>query len=243
MSTPKPPALEITGATVAGRIADVRLTLARGTLTGLVGPNGSGKSTLLQVAAGVLAPDTGGVFWGGRALAEIPQRERGRLAAWTPQGTHFEFAFTVRSVVGQGRFAHGDDGAGVAEALDALDLGALAERPVTRLSGGERQRVLLARALATGAPLQLWDEPLSPLDPRHALEVLARARALAAAGSAVLFSLHDLALARELDSVLVMDGGRLAGFGPPAEILSPALLRDTFRVRAAERPRLVLEPL
>ena len=233
-------ALELTHATVPGRLAGVSLALAPGLLAGLVGPNGSGKSTLLQFAAGVL-PGTGGLAWAGRSPADIPALERGRLAAWVPQEARFEFGFTVAAVVAQGRFAHGDDGRGVDEALARFDLTALAERPVHRLSGGERARVLLARALATDAPLQLWDEPFAALDPRHALEGLKLAVELARGGRTVLFSLHDLRAAHCLDHLVVLHEGRLRAAGPPDDVLTPELLREVFGVRARTAPGLILD--
>jgi iron complex transport system ATP-binding protein len=218
----------------------VSLRLAPGSIVGLVGPNGSGKSTLLSVAAGLL-PSGGPVLWGGRTVVSMDPLERGRSAAWVPQEARFEFGFSVRSVVSQGRFAHGDDESGVDEALAALDLGKLADRPVNRLSGGERQRVLLARALATTAPLQLWDEPLASLDPRHALEVLKLAYGMSRAGSTILFSLQDLRLATCLDAVALLEGGRLLDFGPPASVLSEKALAGVFGVRARLTPSLVFE--
>lgn len=232
--------LDVIGATVEGRISDVSLRLPSGTMAGLVGPNGSGKSTLLQVAAGLL-PSGGEVRWGGRPLAAIPVLERGRRAAWVPQDARFEFGFSVRSVVAQGRFAHGDDEEGVDAALARFDLTALAHRPVNRLSGGERQRVLLARALATRALLQLWDEPLAPLDPRHALEVLMLGRELVQAGGTLLFSLHDLRVAHCLDIVVVLHQGRLRAAGKPDDVLTPELLHEVFGVRARTAPGLSIE--
>jgi iron complex transport system ATP-binding protein len=234
------PALTLTAATVAGRLHDVSLAIPPGTLAGLIGPNGSGKSTLLQVAAGLL-PSAAPVTWNDRPIAKIPFSERGRLAAWVPQEARFEFGFTVRSVVAQGRYAHGDDDRGVETALAQLDLTALVDRPVNRLSGGERQRVMLARALVTEAPLQLWDEPLAPLDPRHALEVLARAHHLTRAGATLLMSLHDLRAAHCLDYVIVLDKGRLRAAGKPDDVLTPQLLLDVFGVRARNLPGLTLE--
>jgi iron complex transport system ATP-binding protein len=226
---------------VPGRLRLASLALPRGALVGLVGPNGAGKSTLLQVAAGLLPPGSGGsVAWDGEALERISILDRGRRAAWVPQEAHFEFGFTVRAVVGQGRFAHGDDDAGVEDALARLELTALADRRVNELSGGERHRVLLARALATDAPLQLWDEPLAALDPRHGLEVLMLARERTKAGGTVVFSLHDLRVAHCLDLIVVLHEGRLRATGTPETVLTPELLREVFGVNARVEPGLTL---
>ncbi len=233
-------ALEIFEARVPGRLQETTLRLERGKLVALVGPNGSGKSTLLQFAAGVL-PGAGEVKWAGRNVKEISVLERGRCAAWVPQEAHFEFGFTVRAVVTQGRFAHGDDERGVDEALERFDLVGLAERPVTRLSGGERQRVLLARALVTEAPLQLWDEPLAALDVRHALETLRLASELARAGKTLLLSMHDLRVAHCFDAVAVMRAGRLVALGKPDDVLTPERVSEVFGVRARTGLGMILE--
>lgn len=226
---------------VPGRLWLERLALPRGTLVGLVGPNGAGKSTLLQVAAGLLSPGPGGgVAWDGEELTRIPVLDRGRRAAWVPQEAHFEFGFSVRSVVAQGRYAHGDDGAGVEEVLTRFDLARLAERPVNQLSGGERQRVMLARAVITGAPLQLWDEPLAPLDPRHGLELLMLANTLKEKGGTVVMSLHDLRIAHCLDLVVVLAGEKLRAAGRPRDVLTPELLREVFGVTARMGETLIL---
>lgn len=225
---------------VPGRLENVSLQVEAQRLVGLVGPNGSGKSTLLAVMAGLL-PAQGQIFWKEQPLEEIPIFDRARQLAWVPQEVQFEFGFTVRSVVAQGRFAHGDDDAGVEAALAQMDLSALADRPVNRLSGGERHRVLLARALATGASLQLWDEPLAALDARHGLQTLELARKLQLAGGSVLLSLHDLRLAHCLDELIVLHEGRLVAQGAPDAVLTPELLRTVFGVTARVGPGLILE--
>ena len=234
------PALHATDLSVPGRLEAVSLELGPGELVAMVGPNGAGKSTLIQALAGLL-PAHGPVHWNGQPLSHISVAERGRLLAWVGQETHFEFAFPVREVVAQGRYAWGDDPTGVAEALAELDLAFLADRPATRLSGGERHRVGLARALATQAPIQLWDEPVAQLDVRHALEVMRLARRLADGGSTVVVSLHDLRAAYRFDRVLVLDRGRLVGDGKPHEVLTATLIRQVFRVEATFVESLVPE--
>lgn len=233
-------ALHASHLSVPGRLEAVSLDLGPGELVALVGPNGAGKSTLIQALAGLL-PAHGTVLWNGQALSHIPAAERARRLAWVGQEAHFEFAFPVREVVAQGRYAWGDDPTGVVEALAELDLAYLADRPATRLSGGERHRVSLARALATQAPIQLWDEPVAQLDVRHALEVMRLARRLASGGGTVLVSLHDLRAAYRFDRVLVLDRGHLVGDGRPHEVLTAALIRQVFRVEATFVESLVPE--
>ncbi|MBI4913773.1 MAG: ABC transporter ATP-binding protein [Acidobacteria bacterium] len=225
---------------VPGRLEELSLALGPGELVALVGPNGAGKSTLLQALAGLL-PARGSVAWQGQEITRIPVLDRARRLAWVGQEAPFEFAFPVREVVAQGRYAWSDDPAGIAEALEELDITHLGDRPVTRLSGGERHRVGLARALATGAPLQLWDEPTAQLDVRHALEVFRLARRLASEGGTVLVSLHDLRAAYRFDRVLVLEGGRLAGNGIPHAVLTADLLLKVFGVRASFVESLVPE--
>lgn len=228
--------------TLGHRLQDVSLHLEPGLTVAMVGPNGAGKSTLLQVLAGLL-PAQGHIQWNGQELAKLPFLERGRTLAWLGQESHAEFAFPVRDVVAQGRHAWNDDDQGVDAAMATLDIQALAGRPITQLSGGERRRVFLARALATQAPLQLWDEPTASLDVQHSLEVMALAKRLAANGGTLLVSLHDLRQAFRFDRVIVLDRGRLVGFGKPHDVLTKDLIRSVFRVEATFVESLVLELL
>lgn len=234
------PALQASQLTVPGRLEAVSLDLGPGEMVAVVGPNGAGKSTLMQALAGLL-PAAGVIKWNGQSLSTLTIAERGRQLAWVNQEAQFEFAFPVREVVAQGRYAWGDDPSGVAEALAELDLTYLADRPATQLSGGERHRVSLARALATQAPIQLWDEPVAQLDVRHALEVLRLARTLASKGHTLVVSLHDLRAAYRFDRVLVLDHGRLVGNGAPHQVLTAALIRQVFRVEATFVESLVPE--
>jgi iron complex transport system ATP-binding protein len=118
--------------------------------------------------------------------------------------------------------------------LERVGVPDLADRGVLDMSGGERARVLLARLLATRAPLLVADEPVAGLDPDAQLLTLDLLRAEAKAGAAVVVTLHDLGLAaRTCDRILVLDHGRVAAEGAPAEALSPAVLASVFRLDGA----------
>jgi iron complex transport system ATP-binding protein len=231
------------GIEIDGRwiVRDVSLELHGGKLLALMGPNGSGKSTLLRLLGGLWRPSQGAALLDGQKLNSLPRRTIAQQLAYTPQDTHLDFAFTVREVVAMGRHAHlsrfqleGErDRAAVHEALRRADVAHLAERFVTELSGGERQRVLIARSLATAAPIILLDEPTASLDIAHALDVLELCRALVREDKAVAIALHDLNLAaRFADDVALLNDGHLVAHGTASEVLSPETISQVFGVQA-----------
>lgn len=211
----------------------------RGELIAIVGPNGAGKSTLLACLAGLRVPDVGAALMDGAPLAAMPARRRACCVAFLAQTPEIAWDVDVRAFVGLGRtprlgpFGLGlEDRAAVEAALATTGLEAFAERAVTRLSGGERARVLIARALAGETDWLLADEPLTGLDPGHALDALAFFRRLARdQGKGVLVTLHDLNLAaRFADRVLVLDKGRLVADGAPEVALTPEILSAVYGV-------------
>ena len=219
-------------------------TLEPGSVTVIVGPNGSGKTTLLRTLLGLRDPDEGEVLLDGRPLADHPLAARARACAWLPQRTELPWSLPVEQLVMLGRAPHlsalaapsREDHTIVSEALARVGLEGLRARDVRTLSGGELQRVLLARLLATRAPLLLLDEPTTALDIGHALALLELARELAGSGHGVVLSLHELELARRHgDRALLLRGDAAGSYalGPVAEVLSPALLSEVFAVEAS----------
>jgi iron complex transport system ATP-binding protein len=225
-------------------LRSVDLTLARGDLVALVGTNGSGKTTLLRLLTGVLRPDAGVVRFEGRRLADWRRLDLARRVAVLPQQLDLPVGFRVAELVGMGRAPHARrlfasteaDERAVARAL--ADAGALdlADRFAEELSGGERQRLLVAMALAQEPDLLLLDEPTLHLDLAHQVSLLATIRRLRdQRGLTVLAVLHDLNLAAAFaPRVAILDEGRVIADGPPAEVLSPDLVRRVFGVHVDE---------
>ncbi len=230
------------GVSLGGRevLAGLAFQVRPGERIAVVGPNGAGKTTLLRAVAGLI-PYGGRLALWGHEVREWPARARAKKVALVRQQAELAVDFTAAEIVALGRSPHlgwterlgADDRACVDAALGAVDLGALAGRPVTQLSGGEQQRVALAQALAQDAPLLLLDEPTAHLDVRHQLDLLARLATLADAGKTVVAALHDLdRAARFADRLWVLAEGTLVADGPPADVLTPDLLRRAFGVEA-----------
>jgi iron complex transport system ATP-binding protein len=238
--------LEVDAVTIrlSGRVIlqNVSLTAGHGELIFLLGPNGSGKTTLLRAIA-ALIPHEGRISLAGDVLSKLPSRSRAKKLAYLPQGHLAHWPLTAREVAAIGRAPHTStlsrlgtaDIAAIERALDAVDAGGLAQRPITELSGGERARVMLARALAVEAPLLLADEPVASLDPAHQLAVLGLLKQTADRGGCVLAALHDLTLAARFGTrVIVLDRNRIAADGPPQRVLTQDLLKRVFGLRALE---------
>ena len=199
----------------------VDLTIGRGEITVIVGHSGSGKSTLLDVVAGLREPSGGQVSVGG-SVSDADTRLAGSAVVFQ---TTLLRPGTVRENV-----VTGDAAADLVEIADLAQLDpVLAGLPDgweskigeggNTLSGGERQRVGLARALAKPAGVLLVDEATSSLDvvtERAVVESLERIRGT----RTIVVVTHRPALVAIADSVVVLDGGRVAESGPVEVLLA-----------------------
>lgn len=219
---------------------EVSLAVGRGELTMMLGPNGSGKTTLLRLLSGFLSPDSGQIMLAGRNLTQYGARARAAMLGVVPQTPPPALDFTVRDLVMLGCHAKlpqlsppsPEDRQRVDEAMAALDLTALADRPANRLSGGERQRVMLAGALALAPEALLLDEPTSALDPHHRLLVMRLLKDYAR-DHAVLMITHDFELAGVFaEQLLLVDGTGCLEAGPPELLLTAATLTRIYRTPA-----------
>jgi len=233
---------------------DASLTLSPGELVVLLGPNGAGKTSLLRVALGLTRPDSGTAMLGGEDAASLRAEARARAVSYLPQMRPLAWPITVRDVVALGRFAYGAspgrlgdaDASAVDAAINACDLGALANRATDTLSGGELARVHIARALASQAPLMVADEPVASLDPRHQHGVMRLIRDYVdgggigggigggnGGGGGALVVLHDLDLAaRYADRLVWMANGRTLADGTVSETMTADRIAQVYDVRA-----------
>ena len=223
MSSTTEPLVETRGLTVTYGsrtvLEDIDLTVGAGEIVTLIGPNGAGKTTLVKSVLGLVKPSAGSI-----------RRRAGLTIGYMPQRLQVErtLPLTVRRFLTLWQRV---DRADLARVLDEVGASHVIDGAVQTLSGGELQRVLLARALAQGAPLLVADEPCAALDPAQSIRTAKLLRARAEAGGAVLATMHDLPLAaRYCTRLVVLDCGKVRADGPPEAVLTPALCRDVFGI-------------
>ena len=219
-------------------VDDLNLVVPPGRVTAIVGANGCGKSTVLRALARLLVPKSGRVLLDGADIHARHSREVARVLGLLPQGPVAPEGIAVADLVGRGRHPHqrplarwnARDYEVVAQSLAATGIAELADRPVDELSGGQRQRVWIAMALAQETDILLLDEPTTFLDVAHQIEVLDLLIDLnRERGTTIVMVLHDLNLAaRYADHMVAVRAGAIIAGGPPAEILTAALMRDVF---------------
>ena len=221
-------------------LESVSLEVQSGEVLAIIGPNGAGKSTLIRTISGVLQPYAGRISVNGEDLKRLSHSERARQLAVVPQAIQLPEAYSVYQTVLLGRTAYMNwfgraarrDHAQVLNALEKTNALDLADRLVGQLSGGERQRVLLARAIAQGAPYLLLDEPTTFLDLQHQSNLLNLIRSLSQEKNlGVLMVLHDLNLASlYADRVAIISGGHITAQGSPSQVLTAERLTSIYRV-------------
>jgi iron complex transport system ATP-binding protein len=228
----------------ADRVAvrNASLTLQGGNVTALIGPNGAGKSTLLRALNGQLKPSGGSILLKAEPLENFSRRAIAKMITVVAQEAELRFPVTVIEFVLGGRFVWANNsGWGwesehdleVAESvLGETELQQLSGRLMSELSGGERQRAVLARALATEAPILLLDEPTANLDLSHQAALLSLVRKRCDKNkAAALVVTHDINLAAQFaDVIVLMKAGELIQTGTPEEVLTPQLLEEVFDV-------------
>ena len=221
-------------------VDDLSFEVDSGQVVGFLGPNGAGKTTTLRMLLGLATPTEGSATINGRpyqeldhplhvvgAVLDVSDAHPGRSAR-----NHLRIQATLGEV-SQSR---------INEVLDLVDLTSAADRRVGEFSLGMRQRLGLATALLTEPEILILDEPANGLDPEGVRWLRELLRDLAAEGRTVLVSSHVLGeVAHTVDSVVILDRGRLVTHSTLAELTVGVVQVVRIRTPKADDLRLALE--
>jgi ABC-2 type transport system ATP-binding protein len=198
-------------------------SLAAGEFVGLLGPNGAGKTTTIKMLTGLMRPGSGTIRYYGRDFLRFP-REAKRDIGVVHQISNLDRDLTARENLTLHAILHGIAGARrrerIAEALHFAGLDAAADRPVRTFSGGMGRRLVIVRALLHEPKILFLDEPTVGLDPqirRDLWDLIIRINQ--SRKTAILLTTHYIEEAERLCArVLILNDGRLAAEGSPAEL-------------------------
>ncbi len=239
--TRKQPVIEVSGLSYAisdNRVLeDLSFVINEGDYVGLLGPNGSGKTTLLKLLLGLLAPDSGKISICGAAPEDLNHRVQIGYVPQRASRTDWEFPATVREVVLSGRTPllktfqgfSAQDRIFAQQAMEIVDVSALADRTIGELSGGQRQRVFIARALSAQPKLLILDEPTTGVDVtvQHAFYAFLK-KLNTEYGITIVLVSHDIdAITHESSSVLCINK-TLVCHMPTQEFLDSTHLSELF---------------
>jgi phospholipid/cholesterol/gamma-HCH transport system ATP-binding protein len=208
-------------------LTDVSFEVAAGETKVILGGSGSGKTTILRVILGLFRPDRGSVTIDGEDISTLPERRLPHIRqkmAMVFQGAALFDSLTVRENVGyrlgeQGRLSDEAIELIVRQSLQFVGLEDSIDNMPADLSGGMRKRVGIARALASGAKIILYDEPTAGLDPINAYAICHLLTQLKTKGVTQVVVTHDLDLAFHVaDRIVMIDEGRVIFQGAPGEL-------------------------
>lgn len=213
-------------------IQDLSFVITKGQTAALVGHNGAGKTTIIKLLLRLYDPTSGTIFYNGRDIREYNLKAYRELFATTFQDFQM-FGMTIKENVLMGRHYEKEEElviealkkAGVYEKVSSLDKGI--DTMMTKefdedgavLSGGESQKIAVARTFVKDAPMKIFDEPSSALDPIAEYELFQN---IMKEGSdhTMLFISHRLSSVKNCDKVFMLEKGHLIEEGTHSELMT-----------------------
>ena len=205
-----------------------------GTISVIVGPNGAGKTTTLKTVNGLLKPWSGGIYFGGNDITELPafRRVEGGLAS-CPEGRRLFPQLSTEANLMLGAYSRRARHA-AGTTLDFVyglfpKLKERAKLNVGKLSGGEQQMVSIGRALMTRPKMIILDEPSLGLAPKLTAEIFEKLVELRKEGLSMLIVEQNAVQALGVaDYAYVLQEGKVINEGPPAELMDSEELRKAY---------------
>jgi len=201
-------------------VYDLDVTIATGTIVGLIGPSGCGKTTAVRLATGVYRPSAGSVTVLGRQPTELRSSERVSIGYLPQQPVLFD----ELSVMANLRYHAGLNGVGrrrrhrLREVLELVELDGEESKRVREISGGMQRRLALAAALVHEPPVAILDEPTAGIDPILRQKFWEHFRTMRDAGRTVVVTTQHVDEAIHCDSVVVLSEGEVIDVGTPSEL-------------------------
>ncbi len=213
-------------------VAGIDLSIAAGSLAGLVGPNGAGKTTSLSMMTGLLRPDGGQVLINGHDVWADPAAAKAIIGVVPAEARLFERLSGKELLEYSGRLRGmpaPEARTRAAQLLDVLDLAEDAKRLVADYSTGMRKKVALGCALIHNPAVLFLDEPLEGVDPVSADVIRRLLTRYVSSGSTVLFSSHVMELVEQIcDHVSIIDKGKIVATGTTEEVRGGKTLQQAF---------------
>ncbi|MBN2091073.1 ABC transporter ATP-binding protein [candidate division KSB1 bacterium] len=217
----------------------VSFQIQSGDYISIIGPNGAGKSTLLKCLMRINTSWNGDIILNGQPLSRFSQRELAKKISYVPQTDGRLFPFTVEEFVLLGRYPYLSpfttispaNREAVHAALELTQTTELGQRRLDTLSGGERQTVLIAAALAQGAPILLLDEPTTFLDPRHEIDIFRLLKKINQQYHRTIITVtHNInQAALQGQRVLILKAGQILFDGKSTEIMNNQILQQAYQ--------------
>ncbi|MCD6184953.1 MAG: ABC transporter ATP-binding protein [Deltaproteobacteria bacterium] len=219
-------------------LKNIDFTVQKGDFFIIIGPNGSGKTTLIKIIAGIFKQQKGNIFVFDKSLKSYSRKKLAKKIALVPQMVSADFPFTVMELVLMGRSPYlgllgldkQEDLKIAKQALFFTGVEELMNRRMDHLSGGERQRILIAKAICQETEIILLDEPTAALDLAHQIRIMDLMEQLQQKKNVTIIMIsHDINLAAMYGNrLLLLDNGKIASIGSPADVLTFKNLEKTY---------------
>jgi len=215
-------------------VNEISIAIARRSIVGLLGRNGAGKTTTFRMIMGMIAPNSGKVYFEGHDITKLPMYKRARLGiGYLSQEPSIFQRLSVQdnlyAILETMSITKAERDRKADMLVERFGLSEVAGSQGRFLSGGERRKLEIARAMVTEPSLILLDEPFSGVDPIAVEDLQHEVRRLVTSGVSILITDHNVERTLEVvDKAYIIDHGRVIGAGTPAEIVRNQTVRQHY---------------